>query len=243
MVSSWQVSHPIDLEGHQVLVQAVFRAIREIVEECVVLAAHLEFEVAIHKGKVRLSIEKVCTAEANEAKSPWSCILDGELVGHSHPQIILDRIRHIGLNYRDSLPIELGDEGVPEGLRVEVAWPLGIIKGPWEVEILTGTVSQFKVPEIWEVCSDHIGVFFFEDQELNLIDSFSVAEWICLRIGSVHAKRTDDEIPILLPLALHQDHALPGSVVNLRATPARVEFDIAHQAWLWELFEIELLVP
>jgi hypothetical protein len=43
MVSGWQVSHSIDLEGHQVLVQAVIRAIREIVEERVVLDAQLYF--------------------------------------------------------------------------------------------------------------------------------------------------------------------------------------------------------
>lgn len=43
MVSGWQVSHSIDLEGHQVLVQAVIRAIREIVQEGVVLAAQLYF--------------------------------------------------------------------------------------------------------------------------------------------------------------------------------------------------------
>jgi hypothetical protein len=95
MVSGWQVSHPINLEGHQILVQEVVRAIREIVEEGVVLDAQQEFEVTIHKGKVRLPIEKLCKMESNEAKSRWSCILDEELFGHSHPQIILYQICHI----------------------------------------------------------------------------------------------------------------------------------------------------
>jgi hypothetical protein len=77
MVSGWQVSHSIDLEGHQVLVQAVIRAIREIVEESVVLAAQLYFEVPIDKGKVSLPVKKVRTAEAYEPESRWSCVLDG----------------------------------------------------------------------------------------------------------------------------------------------------------------------
>ena len=68
MVSGRQVSHSIDLEGHQVLVQAVIRTIREIVEESVVLAAQLYFEVPIDEGLVRLPIKQVRTAEANKAE-------------------------------------------------------------------------------------------------------------------------------------------------------------------------------
>jgi hypothetical protein len=77
MVSAWQVSHSIYLEGHQVLVQAVIRAIREIVEERVVLAAQLYFEVPIDMGKVSLPIKKVRTAEAYEPESRCSSVLDG----------------------------------------------------------------------------------------------------------------------------------------------------------------------
>ena len=68
MVSGRQVSHSIDLEGHQVLVQAVIRTIREIVEESVVLAAQLYFEVPTDEGLVRLPIKQVRTAEANKAE-------------------------------------------------------------------------------------------------------------------------------------------------------------------------------